>query len=560
MSISQKDMMELLSTSAGRRLLAKHSPEFFNTYYLGWGVPKHQVNWLEQMDELYKIAKTNNTKEKLLLLSPRDHGKTFAITAFIMRQLCLNRNLKFLLISATAGQAEKRVRMLKSLLLSDRITEDWASGDMPPFKTAEDKWISTQIYLNRDNPSVDPTLEAIGAGGAITGAHVDFIILDDVEDDRTVYSASLRAKTRDWLRGTIQPVLSKKGMMIVVGTRKNGDDLYHHMIEDPTFHIINDPAIIKWPESYSFITKVDSKGREVITGVDVQGDYEVLWPEERPIEYLLKELRAVGEALFYRELQNQPISSSDQVFKTEWIDAATFRGRDYSFVNPPNLDDLVIVQGYDLSLVFDPSKAKKNDSDYTVGITWGKDKEGNRYLLDLWRKRGLTPQELKDAIKRNYNKFNGRVKLIYMEKNAFGALHLLDLQTETDLPLKGHLTTAKNSMKGNISMLSLLFENGKVVIPSSTVADDDLVAPLIDELVSFGAAKHDDAVSALMIAEYALRDSSINFEYNVAFGDKDLDLDDSQKPRNYEQYKEMAEKAHNKGMWEDLEGYFGVDL
>ena len=559
MSISQENMMELLSTAAGRRLLAKHSPEFFNTYYLGWGIPKHQVNWLQQMDELYSIAKTNNTKEKLLLLSPRDHGKTFAITAFIMRQLCLNRSLKFLLISATAGQAEKRVRMLKSLLLSQRITEDWASGDMPPFKTAEDKWISTQIYLNRENPSVDPTLEAIGAGGAITGAHVDFIILDDVEDDRTVYSASLRAKTRDWLRGTIQPVLSKKGMMIVVGTRKNGDDLYHHMIEDPTFRVINDPAIIKWPESYSFVTEVDSKGREIITGVDVVGDYEVLWPEERPIEYLLKELRAVGEALFYRELQNQPISSSDQIFKTEWIDSALFRGRDYSFVNPPNLDDLTIVQGYDLSLVFDPSKAKKNDSDYSVGITWAKDKEGNRYLLDIWRRRGITPQELKDSIKRNYYKYNGRVKLVYMERNAFGALHLLDLQTETDLPLKGHLTTAKNSMKGNISMLSLLFENGKVVIPSATVADDDITSPLIAELVGFGAAKHDDIVSALMIAEYALRDNTLNFEYNVAFGDKDLEIN-PQKPENFDQYKEMAEKAHNKEMWEDLEGYFGMDF
>ena len=558
MQLSKAELHELLSTPAGRRLLARYSPEFFNTYYLGWSVPKHQVNWLEQMEDLYKTARRNNSKEKLLLLSPRDHGKTFAITSFIIRQLCLNRNLKFLLISATAGQAEKRVRMIKSLLLSDKITEDWASNGMPAFKTAEDKWISTQIYLNRDTPSVDPTLEAIGAGGAITGAHVDFIILDDVEDDRTVYSASLRAKTRDWLRGTIQPVLSKKGMMIVVGTRKNGDDLYHHMLEDPTFHVINDPAIVKWPDSYEFITEIDKKGREVITGVDVKGDYEVLWPEERPIEYLLKELRAVGEALFFRELQNQPISSSDQIFKSEWIDSAQFRGKDYSFKSPPRLNDLTIVQGYDLSLVFDPTKAKKNDSDYTVGITWGKDKDGNRWILDIYRERGITPQQLKDAIVRNYNKWNGHVKLIYMERNAFGALHLLDLQTETDLPIKGHLTTAKNSMKGNINMLSLLFENGKVIIPSATVADDDITSPLIGELVSWPAGKHDDMISALMIAEYAMRDPAINFKHNFSFDDKDPVVGESAVPSSFDEYKQEAEREHNEKLWDDIEGLFGL--
>lgn len=557
--MNDNNLKELLGTTAGRRLLSKHSPAFFNTYYLNYSYVAHQERWISEMDDLYGIAKKNNTKEKLLLLAPRDHSKSWTVIAFILRQLCLNRNLKFLLVSATAGQAEKRVRMIKEFLQSPKITADWASDDLPAFKTTNDKWISTQIYLNRDTPSVDPTLEAIGVGGAITGAHVDFIILDDIEDDRTAFSASTRAKTRDWLRGTIQPVLSRKGMMIVIGTRKGRDDIYFHMMEDPTFRVINDPAIKKWPEKYSFTTEVDSKGREIITGVQVQGDYEVLWPEQRPIEYLLKELRAVGESLFFREFQNQPISSSDQVFKSEWIDAAQYKGKDYSFKNPPNLNDLVIVQGYDLSLVHDANKAQKNDGDYTVGITYAKHlKTGDRWILDMWRTRGLTPQQLKDGIIRNYNKFNGRVKLIYIERNAFGALHLLDLQSTTDLPIKGHLTTAKNSMKANISMLALLFENGKIGIPSATVADDDLINPLVAELVSFGQSKHDDCVSSLMLAEYALRDSSINFEYSFSFEDKDP-IASGPAPGSYEEYVEKVEKEHNTQLWESLEDLYGVE-
>ena len=146
-----------------------------------------------------------------------------------------------------------------------------------------------------------------------------------------------------------------------------------------------------------------------------------------------------------------------------------------------------------------------------------------------------------------------------MERNAFGALHLLDLQSTTDLPIKGHLTTAKNSMKGNISMLALLFENGKIGIPSATVADDDLMNPLIAELVSFGQSKHDDAVSALMIAEYALRDSSsINFEYSFSFEDKDP-IASVPTPVSYEEYVEKVEKEYNAQLWESLEDLYGVE-
>ena len=255
------------------------------TYYLGLDYAAHQDAWLTRLEDLTKLAQQSTTKRKLLLLAPRDHGKSMLSIAYTLRRLCLDRNAKLLWISASAGQAEKRVRLVKSFLQSDKIIEDWGSDDLPPFRTEDTKWIATQIYLNRSDDSVDPSIEAIGCGGSITGAHVDAIIMDDLEDDKTVYSSSVRAKTRDWLRGTVQPMLNRGGVMLVVGTRKHHDDIYAHMMKDPTFEVQSDPAIIEWPSDFSFNMSMDAQGRDIIEDVVVKGPSKVLWSDQRPVSY-----------------------------------------------------------------------------------------------------------------------------------------------------------------------------------------------------------------------------------------------------------------------------------
>ena len=225
-----QDLTSLIATPQGRKALSHASPQFFDSYYLGMSNVAFRNNWLETIDELEKEGKETNLKKKLLVLAPRNHGKSFLAISYCLRAICVNRNVRILFISASANQAEKRVRLIKQSLMSQKIIEDF--GD---FKGEDTKWSSTQIYVKRDEKSVDPTLEAVGSGGKITGAHVDIVVLDDVEDDITVSSPSTRAKTRDWLRGTITPILNNGGLMLVIGTRKHRDDLYAHMLSDATF-------------------------------------------------------------------------------------------------------------------------------------------------------------------------------------------------------------------------------------------------------------------------------------------------------------------------------------
>jgi phage terminase large subunit-like protein len=479
----------------------------------------HRDKWLDTFEAASRRAREGGVKAKTLVLAPRDHGKTEAAISYATRALCLNRDIRILWISESQAQAEKRMRRITALLNSIKIIEDFTSAPAEgagPFRDEGSKWTNNLIYLKRTRESVDASLECIGAGGAVTGGHFDLILCDDIQDDKNTYAAGVRAKTREWWRGTVAPMLSRGGAIIVIGTRKHHDDLFAHLIKDPTYQILHDQAIPEWPESYSY-TREEIGGREIITGVQVKGG-RALWPEQRPLDYLLLERHTVGPRLFSREFQNEVQDDSAAPFKQVWLDGALERGAGLSLGEVPG-EVIDIVQGWDFALVTDARAAEERDTDFTVGITWGRAENGDRYLIDIWRRRGLSQAELHAQVKGQYAKYGGRVRVVAVEKNAFGDLHYLGLQRTSDLPLKGHITHARNKADPweGVPALSTLFENGKVILPSRTERDREALEPLLHELFSLGKERHDDTVMSLWIAETWLRKSS--FTYSLSFGE-----------------------------------------
>tara|TARA_R110000796_G_scaffold84292_1_gene183830 strand:- start:330 stop:1679 length:1350 start_codon:yes stop_codon:yes gene_type:complete len=397
-------------------------------------------------------------------------------------------------------------------------------------QSEDDNWTKSMLYVARDKISVDPTLEAVGSGGAVTGGHFDVILCDDLEDDRTVYSEANRAKTRNWWGGTVQPMLVKGGLMFVIGTRKHFDDLYHHLIEDATFGLMKDEAIIEWPESFEYVMGADEHGREMIESVAIVGTPQTLWPEERPIEYLLEERYSIGSQLFSREFQNQVQDDSIAVFKMAWLEAALERGKDMVLGEVPDVAGFEFVQGWDLALVTDAKKAERANRDYTVGVGWGKDAKGNRYLVSGSRRRGMSPNALQANVVSQYHGITPPPRAVVVERNNFGELHFLGLQKNTDLPLKAHYTGGGNvDMKSStaaankadpwqgVPSMAALFENGKVSLPSGNEQSRQFSEALIKELWGLGREAHDDIVMALWIAETELRRAT--FVHQIGFSD-----------------------------------------
>lgn len=475
------------------------------------------------------------------MLAPRKHGKTEAVTSYIARDVCLNRDIKILWICATSGDAEKRFGKVKQLLNSPKIQEDWTTAPeegFGPFHDPDkkrDKWTAKELVVVRPNISVHATIYAIGSGTAPTGGHYDLIIADDLENEASCNTAALRAKTRSWFFSELWPTLNPGGTMIVIGTKKHSDDLYTHLEGNPFWVTIKQQAILEWPDRFQPRTEYDPLTKaDRVVGMDVEGPSKVLWPDiakvlggggaDAPtsgIEYLLAERAGMGSLMFAREFQHQVQDDESAPFPMEYLDRAKENGRHLKLGDvPPEVTH--IVQGWDISLVDDAEKAREKDRDFTVGITWGLDDNGNRYLLDISRKRGMSLEIFKAMVQTAFMKFGGakRVKKIAVEKNNFGTLHYAGLQRTTDLPIVPH-QTGKNkadSWEGVPSLLNL-FESNKVILPYSDQCPltRELVDVLVSELWGLGTEKHDDTVMALWIAETVLRQT--RFDYSFGAGE-----------------------------------------
>ncbi len=445
------------------------------------------------------------------------HGKSLLSVSFVLRQLCLDRNASILYISATLGQAEKRVRLIKQYLDDEKLQGDWCQAPYLPFFAAGSKETATQIYITRSGKSIDPTLEAVGAGGSVTGAHTNIIIIDDLEDEKTVNSPGLRQKTREWIGGTLMPILNQGGLMIVIATRKHEDDAYHHMKNDPTWTVIEESAIEEWPTSYEYQFEKDKNGKDILRGVKWEGG-KVLWPEFRPMDFLLMEKRTMGSLLFEREMQNNVIGAEDAIIKENWIKSCLTNS--YTFDHPPpllNLDKCNIIQAWDLALQTDAKKAQKNDNDWSVGWTMAKDnKTGIIYVLDAIKFRGVSQQTLVDNIENFYDKWGDVVHKVVVEVNAFGALYF-DTIKARGIPIKGVKMTAKNNLKNGIHKIAQKFETGLIRLPIGDNICSQFVEYFTDEAVKFPFGKHDDALCAFL---HGLNEIDTVFRYEVSVGNK----------------------------------------
>lgn len=562
-------VVQALKDPGSRRAAALCSPVFFDCYYCGMRRAKHRTRWLTTIVDSYMAAREsrrtlNPTKSKVLLLAPRDHGKTELAISIATMLVCVDRDIRILFISESQGQAVKRLARIKALLSSPKIIADWTTAPergYGPFLPAKRSvlrhqviWDSTQIRIMRNIASVDPTIEAIGLGGAATGGHFDVIVMEDCQVVDNVYSPLQRMKQRDWKGATIQPMLAAGGLLLEIGTRKHADDMYAHSLRDPTYHPkIVDQAIIKGDPSRAVpILDVDELGFDFITGWDLEGlDYEVLWPEERPIELLLNEYASefTGPRLFASEYQNEIVDDKTALFPRATLDRARdteLRFPDGSYFGAaagPWPDRLLVVQAWDPAFTVDKVKAETRDSDYQVGITYGVDpKTRIRYLLGMHRERGSSYTRKRADVIETYEvwaidrgeqegaKANRLIKGggntgwdeyivaracvgICMEKNSAGNFHKIAIGERADIPLYGTWTgpEVRDPIRG-VPMLATLFEQDKIVVPYGDVRTRKAVDELLAELHSLGVSAHKDTVLALWIAESFLREQLIAYE------------------------------------------------
>ena len=507
--------------------LARRSIAFFARYYLRArghpvAVPACHLDWYREIGTGDGYHRQPYRQRKRLLLTPRSHGKSFvACWVVVLHRICFNRNVRILLLGAKAEAAQKWLRRVRKQLEQNRLLiEDFGGAD--GFRDPDAPWSDHRFQVRRTDLSLaDATLEAVGAGGAITGGRFDMIIADDPEDDDSVLTPHVRRRTRNWFRTTIQELLEPWGELLCTGTKKHYDDLYSHLEADPTYRTVKRQAIIRWPEGWEFVR--DENG--TVVDVTVKGESIVLWPELWPIQALLLKRESSSALLFARENQNEVRSDEVAIFKLEDLRLARERGLDMRVWR--SSEDVpagwAVVQAWDPAFVDSPDKAELTDSDYFVGLTVAVNlKTMERRIIGLERWRGAKTEFFLARIRSVAAPFAnpsethpfGCLRFIVVENNSLGKLYEIGLKRETDLPLIPHTTKkGKADPYEGIPAMASLFEGGKISVASMGLDDSveadrnykQAVDAFVDEMHGLGVEPHDDTVMALYLAEIAVR-------------------------------------------------------
>lgn len=468
--LTQEMVLESVAYFADSFLSGPNEAPYNGRFLIG----DHHLEW----DELLAYY------DRVCVLSARDHGKSYFFDfAYPIRQAIKYPRECGFIFSATQSQATDLLDMIKKEIESNPKLQYL----VPVKKTY---WGSTKIVLANGH-----RIYAKGFNVRVRGAHPIWVVVDDGLNDETAWSETTRKKQNDYFFNSISNIITPKGQIVVVGTPFHENDLYGELKKNKRYICKTYPA--------------ESNPGEP--------DNKALWPDRYSLEVLNTKKIEIGTINYGREFLVSPISDEMSLFP-----AGLFKGSPVEQFN--------IVLGMPLSFWTDKgivpyigvdfAISSTVQADYTVIIVLGVDDFGNRWLIDMFRKKGMPYQEQRSEINRLGRLYDPG--LMALESNQMQRVFGDELIRETDLPIFKFTTDqSKNSLEFGIPELRVLLENGKFRIPRGDSRSIELTDILIDELRSMtflegkvkSVGKHDDAAMALWICNQAVKHGGFGFSF-----------------------------------------------
>jgi hypothetical protein len=208
--------------------------EEFSREFLDSPIFPHHRSWIDVLEGrepsyLHEAMVYDPASPKRLLINvPPEHAKSTVITVnYCVYRIAMDPNIKITIVSKTQERAKEYLYSIKQRLSHERWSKLQAVyGSAGGWKEDADTWKADRIYLSRDSTEKDPTVQALGIGGQITGARSNLIILDDVV---TTSNAHEWEKQLLWLQRDVVTRLGDNGKLLIVGTRIAANDLYREI-------------------------------------------------------------------------------------------------------------------------------------------------------------------------------------------------------------------------------------------------------------------------------------------------------------------------------------------
>lgn len=321
-----------------------------------------------------------------------------------------------------------------------------------------------------------------GVGGSITGRNADLIIVDDpIKDDQQASSPTQRQTLYDWFTKTLLQRCEPQTSILIVGTRWHRDDLIGRLQREMESQRRNEAA--PWN-----IIRLPALAEE--NDILHRNPGEPLWPELRPLSYLLERKAEVAPATWQGAyLCTPPTADGIATWTEEYIHKQHIVDE-----LPPTDKHIMRVLALDPSM---GSDAKKGDDSALVSLTLTEDK-----LLYVSADAKVRPPDvLTDEAIALCKKYQPHSFVIETNKEQIFYLRNIDakaIDMGINLPLRGINNRINKEVRIKNSLANLLTTD-----PTKSQfrwVNSPSIQKLLDQLRDFPNGEHDDLLDALQMA------------------------------------------------------------
>lgn len=433
---------------------------------------------LKRLGSLLMQVETGAKDRIAVSMAPR-FGKSQMISIYYPAwYLGRNPDHKVILASHTSDLAVDMARKVRNLMQSELYQSIFAGVKIAADAKAAGKWNTTK----------GGEVFAIGVGGALAGRGADLAIIDDPLSEQDIKSGNTDSldTVYEWFRAGLRTRLMPGGKIAILHTRWHQRDLIGRLTKDAAlnpdadqYEIFEFPAIL---ESHNPAADPDHADYDPEAPSVIQ---KSLWPEQWSLEHLLRTKASMPAWQWSAQYQQQPTSQEAAIIKRDDIQWWTKQ-------NPPEVD--YTVQSWDTALT------TKERSDYSTCHTWGvwKDEDGvdNVILLNRVKGKYEFPELKKTALAQAKD---WEPDSLIVEAKASGQ-PLIDELRRSGLYVQDFSPGKGQDKIARVNAISDMFSSKQVWFPETWWASE-----VVDELLAFPNAEHDDDVDACSLALMRIR-------------------------------------------------------
>lgn len=437
-------------------------------------------------------------------MMPVGGSKSFLASHIVAHQIGVDPTTRGAVVSATQIQASKPVRLAQSIIEFN----PHYPAIFPHVRPAR-PWLDTAFQVTRPPGIRDHTMTSFGLEGAILGARLSWVLIDDVCNHENTRTPEAREKVIEFIDNSVLSRLDPAregvpaGRCIISGTAWHTEDVMHTFRDRgwPTLRmeawgkisIYNVDCAAECPKPCPVHSNWDTDDlRPAFEGASptecrlaALTDQDTLWPGRWTREFLLHEqMGGMLPQAFSRSYMNLPISDESALCKQEYINKCLEQGKGMTYQagwNPA-------IQGPTFTGV-DLALGKGADRDETSLVTFAVLPNRKRLILSIesgqWDIEGIVARIL--AHNKNFG------STIAVEGNAAqDFVRQIALKVKPDLPITSVITTRQKwDPTFGVPQLFLEMANGAWMWPCDVYKQPPFdIAKLTQDCLGYKTGEH----------------------------------------------------------------------